>query len=73
MILNSVALEAIHKVWLDALERSVINPVIMEELDSTGKNTNNQSAINSIRADMVSIVGLRNHIRKYSHIYYNIQ
>ena len=60
VMLDSVALEAIDRAWLDARERSVINPAIMEELDNIGKKySENPSTNNLINTDTVSIAGFR--------------
>ena len=61
-MLDSVALEAIDKAWLDARERSVINPVInhviMEGLDTIGKKYNDNPSIKTlIYTHMISIDG----------------
>ena len=58
VMFDSSVLEAIDRASLDAWERSVINPVIMEELDNIGKKySDNPSTNNLINTDMVSIDG----------------
>ena len=57
-MLDSVAIEAIDRAWLDVRERSVVNPAIMGELDNIGKKySDNSSTSNLICTDMVSIDG----------------
>ena len=57
MALSSDALGAIDKAWLDARESSIIDPGIMDRLNSIGQKYGERIINNIISANMILIDG----------------
>ena len=56
MTIDSAALVAIDKAWLDARENSEIDPGIMDKLDKIGRSYGEQIINNIIITNMILIV-----------------
>ena len=58
VMLDSAALGAIDRAWLDAQKEKIIDPGIIEEVEKLGKTySDNPSTNNAVRSDMVLIDG----------------